>query len=125
MNKGVKVELNVDEEVIKSNLERIGIVNRDKKLLYPSCYLIKDEDGSYAIAHFKELLKIPGQDESDIQRRDTIVWLLNNWGLLKSLEPNLKKQKRRLFILSVNQKEDEGWTILHKWNNKTKEKRYG
>ncbi len=122
-SKGIAVKLNVTEEIVKENLSRIGIVNRSDKKLYPSCYLIKDENGQYFICHFKDLLKVAGADESDKMRRNTISWLFEKWGLVSILEDGeLNISKKKLFILTKEQKENEAWNIVHKFHYDKKEK---
>ena len=122
-SKGIAVKLNVSEDIIKENLSRIGIVNRNDKKLYPSCYLIKDDSGQYSICHFKELLKVVGVDESDKMRRDTITWLLDKWGLVTvPTDTEITISKKKLFILTKEQKETEAWTIIHKFHYDKKEK---
>ena len=122
-DKGVEVRLLVSPRVVKDNLERIGIVNRKEKKLYPSCYLV-EQDGKYFICHFKDLLKVAGSDDTDRKRRNTIIWLFQNWDLVdknvKWLDSDI--QKKKLFILTREQKMDEGWEIIHKFHyfkNKT------
>ena len=117
--KGIRVDLQKPFPIIRETLGRIGIANRGEKKLFPSCYIYqKGED--YFISHFKELLKNPDMDEVDYQRRDTIIWLLENWGLLKiccdSEAEEIKNNilKKKLFVLSKDQMENEDWEICHK-----------
>lgn len=121
--RGIEVELKVDSEIIKDNLERIGISNRNEKKLFPSCYLVATPEGKNFICHFKDLLKIEKADENDILRRNTIVWLLDKWGIIKIKDnkKDLPIQKKKLFILTKEQKENEKWEIIHKFHGiKTK-----
>src|SRR4030042_3362710 len=116
---GVEVKINTDVGTISDNLRRIGIANRKEKKLFPSCYLIV-EDGKTYIAHFKELLKVNGVAESDIVRRDTIIWLLEKWGLLTAVDTSeVEIQKKKLFILTKEQLKNEKWSINHKWHYRT------
>lgn len=116
--KGIEVELKVDPEIIRENLERMGICNRNEKKLFPSCYLVTTDDGRNFISHFKDLLKIEKADEKDELRRNTIVWLLDKWGILKikGNKEDYPIQKKKLFILTKEQKEDEKWEIIHKYH---------
>lgn len=121
-SKGVAVKLLVSPLIVKDNLERMGIVNRKEKKLFPSCYLI-EQDGQHFICHFKDLLKVAGSDDSDKKRRNTIVWLLSKWGLISTavVFSSDEIQKKKLFILTREQKETEDWNIQHKFHyNKNK-----
>lgn len=130
MNRGVEVKLKVDSDIIKDNLSRIGIANRKEKKIFPSCYLVKEGE-KYYIAHFKELLNVPGAIDTDITRRNTIIWLFQNWDMVEAINSEEIKdiQKKKLFILNKKQMEEEKWSINHKWhyrtlddnNNQTKE----
>lgn len=42
--------------LIKETLCRMGIINKNTKTIYPTCYLIENEQ-DYYIAHFKEILR--------------------------------------------------------------------
>lgn len=123
-SRGIPVKLNVSEDIVKENLSRIGIVNRNEKKLYPSCYLIKDDtSGQYLICHFKDLLKVAGADENDKIRRDTITWLFDKWGLVEvANNTEITISKKKLFILTKEQKETESWQIVHKFHYDKKEK---
>ena len=117
--KGIRVDLKKPFPIVRETLSRIGIANREEKKLFPSCYIYQKGD-NYFISHFKELLKNPELDEIDYQRRDTIIWLLSNWGLVsicseeetEEIQNNVLKKK--LFVLSRDQLEREDWLISHK-----------
>lgn len=117
--KGIEVKLKVRPEIIVDNLERIGIVNRKDKKIYPSCYLINN-DNSYFICHFKDLLKVAGADDNDHIRRNTIAWLFSKWGLIDLIDPIDAEaiQKKKLFVLTKEQKDNEKWEIVHKYHGK-------
>lgn len=70
---------------IKETLTRIGVESQRNKSLYQSCHILHKR-GYYAILHFKELFKLDNKptniDQDDIARRNTIVKLLNEWGLV-------------------------------------------
>jgi hypothetical protein len=97
---GVEIELPDPESFlkIKETLTRIGISSKKDKILYQSCHILHKKDRStseeksrYAIMHFKELFILDGKsnnlDNDDIARRNTIVNLLEEWGLLKVVNP--------------------------------------
>lgn len=119
MTKGIEVKMLKPFPIIRETLERIGIANRVERILFPSCY-IYEKDGKYYIAHFKELLKIPQLEETDYERRNTIIWLLANWGLIEVVDEGIFKDlstnimKKKIYILSKKQQNDESWEIQHK-----------
>lgn len=118
-DRGIEVTLKKPFPIIRETLGRIGIANRLEKKLFPSCYIYEKGD-KYYICHFKELLQNPLLDDTDYQRRDTIVWLLVNWGLVEitnclianDVQNNILKKK--LFVLSRHQLLTEKWEIVHK-----------
>ena len=71
---------------IRETLSRIGVASRKERKLYKSCHILHKQ-GRYYIVHFKELFALDGKDtnlsENDIARRNTIVKLLSDWGLVE------------------------------------------
>ena len=80
---------------IRETLTRIGVASRKEQELYQSCHILHKR-GKYYITHFKELFILDGKpsnlDENDIGRRNTIINLLQQWNLLKVLNPDTIKQ---------------------------------
>ena len=76
---------------IRETLSRIGIASRREQELFQSCHILHKR-GKYYIVHFKELFQLDGKpttiEESDIGRRNTICGLLQQWNLLKVVEPS-------------------------------------
>lgn len=74
---------------IKETLTRIGVENRDKRLVQ-TCHILHKR-GKYYICHFRELFKLDGFDreitEDDIQRRNAIAKLLEQWNLCEVVTP--------------------------------------
>ena len=70
---------------IRETLTRIGVASRKDKTLYQSCHILHKQ-GKYFIVHFKELFALDGKNatlsENDIQRRNTIAILLQDWNLI-------------------------------------------
>ena len=70
---------------VRETLSRIGVASKKEKKLYQSCHILHKQ-GKYYIVHFKELFALDGKrtnlSENDIARRNTIVNLLNDWGLV-------------------------------------------
>ena len=90
----VEVELLNDENFlkIKETLTRIGIASRKDKKIYQSCHILHKQ-GKYYIVHFKELFMLDGKinnfDDDDKGRRNTIVNLLEEWKLIKTVNPSV------------------------------------
>ena len=70
---------------VRETLTRIGVASRKDKTLFQSCHILHKQ-GKYYITHFKELFALDGKNstlsENDIQRRNTIALLLQDWNLI-------------------------------------------
>ena len=127
---GVEIELPDPESFlkIKETLTRIGISSKKDKILYQSCHILhkkdrstEDEKSRYAIMHFKEMFILDGKsntlDEDDIARRNTIVNLLEEWGLMKVVNP--KQTEDPVAPLSkikiLPHKEKASWSLQSKY----------
>ena len=70
---------------VRETLTRIGVASRKEKKLYQSCHILHKQ-GRYYIVHFKELFALDGKkanlSTNDVQRRNRIVQLLGDWGLI-------------------------------------------
>ena len=70
---------------VRETLTRIGVASRKEKKLYQSCHILHKQ-GRYFIVHFKELFALDGKHANltvnDVQRRNRIVRLLADWGLI-------------------------------------------
>ena len=84
---GVEVLLTNPENflVTKETLTRIGVASKRSNTLYQSCHILHKR-GRYAILTFKELFLLDGKradiEPNDIQRRNMIAKLLEDWGLV-------------------------------------------
>jgi hypothetical protein len=121
-NIGIHVKLLNDEDymILKETLSRIGVSPKGKKVLYQSCHLIHKND-VYLIAHFKELFGLDGlptnTTEEDLQRRNAIVCLLEEWELLKIVDKEKVKNKMPINGLKiVKYNEKESWELIPKFN---------
>jgi hypothetical protein len=120
---GVEVELLEDDDFlkVKETLTRIGISSRKEKKLYQSCHILHKR-GRYVILHFKELFILDGLEsnisEEDVGRRNTISNLLNEWGLLKIVDPEESEEPvveiRQIKILPHKEKKD--WELIPKYH---------
>ena len=83
----VEVTLSEPDDFLKvrETLTRIGVASRKEKKIYQSCHILHKQ-GKYYIVHFKELFALDGKNTNlslnDIQRRNRIVQLLLDWGLV-------------------------------------------
>ena len=119
----VEVELPNDESFlkIKETLTRIGIASRKDKKLYQSCHILHKQ-GKYYIVHFKELFMLDGKinnfSEEDQSRRNTIINLLEEWGLVKVV--NAKQIEDPVAPLSqikiLPYKEKGEWELVAKYS---------
>ena len=75
---------------VRETLTRIGVASRKDKTLYQSCHILHKQ-GKYYIVHFKELFALDGKKATlvanDIQRRNTIAILLQDWNLIDIVKP--------------------------------------
>jgi hypothetical protein len=125
------VEVRIAEEEdflkIKETLTRIGVASRKEKKLYQSCHIFHKQ-GKYYIVHFKEMFAIDGKpsnfSDEDKGRRNKIIELLQDWQLLKVVEPEKIKDPIALIsqIKIINHKEKGEWTLEAKYNMGRKKK---
>ena len=76
---------------VRETLTRIGVASRKDQTLYQSCHILHKQ-GRYFIVHFKELFALDGKhadiSDNDLQRRNTVAHLLEDWGLVDILNPD-------------------------------------
>ena len=118
----VEVTLNEPDDFLKvrETLTRIGVASRKEKKLYQSAHILHKQ-GRYYITHFKELFALDGKHANltvnDVQRRNRIVRLLADWGLIA-----IVKEDSVLDIAPLNQikvlpfKEKGEWILETKYN---------
>jgi hypothetical protein len=108
---------------IRETLTRIGIASRKDKTLYQSCHILHKQ-GRYFIVHFKELFALDGKEAnitlSDIERRNTIATLLQDWGLLKISVVGTLRCTSLSQIKIVAFKEKDEWNLVAKYSIGTK-----
>ena len=107
---------------VRETLTRIGVASRKEKKIYQSCHILHKQ-GKYYIVHFKELFALDGKNTNlslnDIQRRNRIVQLLLDWGLVTT--NSISKDKisdldtlNQIKVLSFKEKNE--WTLESKYN---------
>jgi len=119
----VEVTLNEQDDFLKvrETLTRIGVSSRKEKVLYQSCHILHKQ-GQYFITHFKELFLLDGKpsniSENDIQRRNAIAKLLEEWGLVNILNPQIMIDNiaplHQIKIISFKEKNE--WELVTKYN---------
>ena len=107
---------------VRETLTRIGVASRKEKKLYQSCHILHKQ-GRYYIVHFKELFALDGKKANlsvnDVQRRNRIVKLLVDWGLVQISEEGFN---RIVDVSPLNQikvisfKEKAEWSLETKYN---------
>jgi len=105
---------------VRETLTRIGVASRKDKTLFQSCHILHKQ-GKYYITHFKELFALDGKNstltENDIQRRNTIALLLQDWNLIEVVNPTLVEDKAPLSQIKVLPfKEKSEWNMVAKYN---------
>jgi hypothetical protein len=122
--RGVGVEIRLPEPdnflKIKETLTRVGIASRKERKLYQSCHILHKQ-GRYAILHFKELFILDGKEnnftDEDAGRRNTIVNLLEEWGLIEVVDQSKTQDPvaplSQIKILSHKEKGD--WELAAKY----------
>jgi hypothetical protein len=112
---------------VRETLTRIGVASRKEKKLYQSCHILHKQ-GKYFIVHFKELFALDGKRANltinDVQRRNRIIQLLSDWGLVRVSDADVIQDIAPLNQIKVlAYKDKENWVLETKYNigRKTKE----
>ena len=105
---------------VRETLTRIGVASRKEKKLYQSCHILHKQ-GKYYIVHFKELFALDGKNASltmnDLQRRNRIVKLLFDWGLVSLVDEALVTDIAPLNQIKViAYREKSEWILEQKYN---------
>ena len=105
---------------VKETLSRIGVASKRDKTLYQSCHILHKQ-GRYFIVHFKELFALDGKfadiTDNDLQRRNVIAKLLQDWGLVSILQQDRHTDMAPLSQVKVLSFKEKGeWNIQTKYN---------
>lgn len=119
----IEVQLKEQDDFLKirETLTRIGISSPKEKRLYQSCHILHKR-GKYYIVHFKELFALDGKatnfSEEDEGRRNTIIKLLADWGLLDIVDEDLISYPTTPInqIKIIPHKEKNEWELIAKYN---------
>ena len=118
----LEVTLNQPDDFLKirETLSRIGVASRKDKTLFQSCHILHKQV-KYYIVHFKELIALDGKKatliENDVQRRNTIAVLLQDWNLLNIVKQEASTNKAPLSQIKIIAfKEKSEWNLQAKYN---------
>ena len=105
---------------VRETLTRIGVASRKEKKIYQSCHILHKQ-GKYFIVHFKELFALDGKKANlslnDLQRRNRIVQLLADWGLVNVVSSEMVTDiapLNQIKVISYREKGD--WQLETKYN---------
>ena len=123
-DKMVEIVLKEPDDFLKvrETLTRIGVASRKEKKLYQSCHILHKQ-GRYYIVHFKELFALDGKHanltENDVQRRNRIIKLLVDWGLVEISAAGLDtienmSSLNQIKVISFKNKKE--WELETKYN---------
>ena len=101
-------------------LTRIGVSSRNEKKLVQSCHILQKK-GKYYIVHFKEMFLLDRRQQTnftfeDMYRRNTIARLLEEWGLVKIVDPDQMEDfvpVRKIKIIPYREKKE--WELVAKY----------
>jgi hypothetical protein len=117
----VEVHLNEPDDFlkVKETLSRIGVSSkRDFNVLYQSCHILHKQ-GRYFIVHFKELFMLDGKPSNftydDYCRRNTIITLLSDWGLVQVIDRETIKE-----VTSLKQIKIISHAVKSEWDLRSK-----
>jgi hypothetical protein len=131
LSKFIEVTLVEQDDFLKvrETLTRIGVSSRKEKVLYQSCHILHKQ-GRYYIVHFKELFALDGKpsniSDNDIERRNAIAKLLEEWELVDIVNPQVIGEKvapvHQIKIIAFKEKDD--WELVSKYNIGKKRQEY-
>jgi hypothetical protein len=120
----VEVTLKEQDDFLKvrETLTRIGVASKKDNTLFQSCHILHKR-GQYYVVHFKELFALDGKPtditENDLARRNAIVNLLEDWGLLTIVNKEQTQTPEPIFLSQIkilSHKEKDQWQLTPKYN---------
>ena len=120
----VEVTLNDKDDFLKvrETLTRIGVASKKDQVLYQSCHILHKR-GQYYVVHFKELFALDGKPtditENDLSRRNAIVKLLEDWGLITVVKRQQIEIPPPIFLSQIkilSHREKDDWNLVPKYN---------
>ena len=103
---------------VRETLSRIGVASRKERKLYQACHILHKQ-GRYFIVHFKELFALDGKPTNisvnDLERRNTIAGLLEDWDLIEIIGNSVERAPlSQIKVLSFREKDE--WILETKYN---------
>tara|TARA_B100001093_G_scaffold54726_1_gene46326 strand:+ start:288 stop:716 length:429 start_codon:yes stop_codon:yes gene_type:complete len=120
-DKMIEISLSEPDDFLKvrETLTRIGVASRKEKKLYQSCHILHKQ-GKYFIVHFKELFALDGKKANlsvnDVQRRNRIIQLLSDWGLVTTVTEDTLDIAPLNQIKVIAYREKNNWVLETKYN---------
>jgi hypothetical protein len=120
----VEVTLGEKDDFLKvrETLTRIGVASKKDQILFQSCHILHKR-GQYYIVHFKELFALDGKptdiSENDLSRRNAIIKLLQDWGLVTVVRKNQIETPPPIFLSQIkilSHKEKDDWELVPKYS---------
>ncbi len=118
----VEISLSEPDDFLKvrETLTRIGVASRKEKKLYQSVHILHKQ-GKYYLVSFKELFALDGKyanlTVNDVQRRNRIIKLLSDWGLVTVVNPDKITDIAPLNQIKVlPYKEKDEWILEAKYS---------
>lgn len=105
---------------IRETLTRIGVASKKDQTLFQSCHILHKQ-GRYYIVHFKELFNLDAKTSdisvNDVERRNSIAVLLQDWGLLTIVDMTQAKDVAPMSqIKIVSFKDKVNWNLVPKYS---------
>lgn len=128
----VEVTLSEKDDFLKvrETLTRIGVASKKDQILFQSCHILHKR-GQYYIVHFKELFALDGKptdiSENDLSRRNAIIKLLEDWGLVKIVRKSQIETPPPIFLSQIkilSHKEKDDWELVPKYSIGKKSESY-
>ncbi len=118
----VEISLSEPDDFLKvrETLTRIGVASRKEKKLYQSVHILHKQ-GKYYLVSFKELFALDGKyanlTVNDVQRRNRIIKLISDWGLVTVVNPDKITDIAPLNQIKVlPYKEKDEWILEAKYS---------
>lgn len=117
----LEIKLNEPDDFLKTKetLSRIGVLSKKDNTLFQSAHILHKK-GCYFIVSFKELFLLDGKYNNltvnDIQRRNRIAHLLQDWGLVTIVnQENYKDVCPMNQIKVIPYKEKNNYNLISKY----------
>lgn len=109
----VKLKSPDDFLKVKETLTRMGTGSNKDKVLFQACHILH-KAGKYYICHYEELHALDGRSggfkEQDKSRRNAIAKLLEDWGLVTIVNPEIIGDDiapiNKIMIISYKDRDD-------------------